>query len=51
MPPGLAVTLVILACTMVGQAIEDSMNPRLKVGHLSVAPVPDPPARPGWTRE
>jgi peptide/nickel transport system permease protein len=35
-PPGLAVTIVILACTMVGQALEDSLNPRLKVGHLSV---------------
>jgi peptide/nickel transport system permease protein len=35
-PPGLAVTLVILACTMMGQSIEDSLNPRLRVGHLSV---------------
>lgn len=35
-PPGLAVTVVILACTMVGQAMEDALNPRLKVGHLSV---------------
>jgi peptide/nickel transport system permease protein len=35
-PPGLAVTLVILACTMMGQSIEDSLNPRLAVGHLSV---------------
>ena len=35
-PPGICVTLVILACTMVGQSMEDAMNPRLKVGHLSV---------------
>jgi peptide/nickel transport system permease protein len=34
-PPGLAVTVVILACTMVGQALEDSLNPRLRSGHLS----------------
>lgn len=35
-PPGVCVTLVILACTMIGQSMEDAMNPRLKVGHLSV---------------
>jgi peptide/nickel transport system permease protein len=35
-PPGVCVTLVILACTMVGQSMEDAMNPRLRVGHLSV---------------
>ncbi|HZG69375.1 MAG TPA: ABC transporter permease, partial [Herpetosiphonaceae bacterium] len=35
-PPGVCVTLVILACTMVGQSMEDSLNPRLRVGHLSV---------------
>lgn len=35
-PPGLAVTVVVLACTMVGQTMEDALNPRLKVGHLSV---------------
>jgi peptide/nickel transport system permease protein len=35
-PPGIAVALVILACTMLGQSIEDSLNPRLRVGHLSV---------------
>jgi peptide/nickel transport system permease protein len=35
-PPGIAVALVILGCTMVGQAIEDTLNPRLRVGHLSV---------------
>jgi len=35
-PPGVCVTLVILACTMLGQSMEDALNPRLRVGHLSV---------------
>jgi peptide/nickel transport system permease protein len=35
-PPGVCVTLVILACTMVGMGMEDALNPRLRVGHLSV---------------
>ena len=35
-PPGLAVTVVVLACTMTGQAMEDALNPRLRAGHLSV---------------
>jgi peptide/nickel transport system permease protein len=35
-PPGLCVTVLILACTIIGQAIEDALNPRLKVGHLAV---------------
>jgi len=35
-PPGVCVTVVILACVMVGQSLEDAMNPRLSVGHLSV---------------
>jgi peptide/nickel transport system permease protein len=35
-PPGVCVALVVLACTMVGQSFEESMNPRLKVGHVSV---------------
>ncbi|MGZ4480979.1 MAG: ABC transporter permease [Gaiellales bacterium] len=35
-PPGLCVTLVILACTVIGQSMEDALNPRLRVGHLSV---------------
>jgi hypothetical protein len=30
------VTIIILASTMVGTSIEDALNPRLKVGHLSV---------------
>jgi peptide/nickel transport system permease protein len=35
-PPGVCVTVVILACTMMGQSMEDALNPRLRVGHLSV---------------
>jgi peptide/nickel transport system permease protein len=35
-PPGVCVTIVIVACTMIGQSMEDALNPRLKVGHLSV---------------
>jgi peptide/nickel transport system permease protein len=35
-PPGLAVALVIVACTMVGRAIEDALNPRLSTSHVSV---------------
>jgi peptide/nickel transport system permease protein len=37
-PPGLAVVVVVLACTMVGRAVEDALNPRLRVGHVSVHP-------------
>jgi peptide/nickel transport system permease protein len=35
-PPGVAVVIVVVACTMVGQAMEDAFNPRLRAGHLSV---------------
>ena len=35
LPPGLAVTVVVLAATMVGQGMENALNPRLKVGHLA----------------
>jgi peptide/nickel transport system permease protein len=35
-PPGLAVALVIMGCSLLGSAIEDALNPRLKVAHLSV---------------
>jgi peptide/nickel transport system permease protein len=35
-PPGVCVAIVVLACTMVGQSMEDALNPRLSVGHLSV---------------
>ena len=36
LPPGIAVTLVVLAATMAGQGMEDTLNPRLKVSHLAV---------------
>jgi peptide/nickel transport system permease protein len=34
-PAGICVAIVIMGCTLVGQAIEDALNPRLKVSHLS----------------
>jgi peptide/nickel transport system permease protein len=34
-PAGLCVALVIMGCFWLGQAIEDALNPRLKVSHLS----------------
>ena len=36
LPPGLAVTGVVLACTIAGQGMEDALNPRLRVSHLGV---------------
>jgi peptide/nickel transport system permease protein len=35
-PAGLCVALVIMGCYWLGQSIEDALNPRLKVSHLSV---------------
>jgi peptide/nickel transport system permease protein len=35
-PPGVCVTLVVLGATIFGQSLEDGLNPRLRVGHLSV---------------
>lgn len=35
-PDGIAITLVIMGCFLLGQAIEDALNPRLRVAHLSV---------------
>jgi peptide/nickel transport system permease protein len=34
-PPGVLVSLMLLACSLIGQAMEDALNPRLKVAHLS----------------
>jgi peptide/nickel transport system permease protein len=34
-PPGVCIALVIVACYLVGNALEDSLNPRLKVSHVS----------------
>ena len=36
MPPGVAVAIVVVSLTMLGTAIEDVLNPRLRVSHLSV---------------
>jgi peptide/nickel transport system permease protein len=33
-PPGALVTLIILACSLAGGALEDALNPRLRVAHL-----------------
>jgi peptide/nickel transport system permease protein len=35
-PPGVCVALVVLGATIFGQSLEDGLNPRLRVGHLSV---------------
>ena len=35
-PPGVCVAIIVLASTMIGASIEDALNPRLAVGHLSV---------------
>jgi peptide/nickel transport system permease protein len=35
-PDGFAIALVIVGCFLFGQAIEDALNPRLKVAHLSL---------------
>ena len=51
-PPGLCVALVIMACFWFGQAIEDALNPRLKVSHLSSPPeLPAPSRRRPGARE
>jgi peptide/nickel transport system permease protein len=34
-PPGAAVALLILSCSLIGRAMEDALNPRLKVSHLA----------------
>ena len=33
--PGVLVAVIILACSLLGGAVEDSLNPRLRVAHLS----------------
>jgi peptide/nickel transport system permease protein len=51
-PAGLCVAFVIMGCFWLGQAIEDALNPRLKVSYLSPrvfrlrpAPMPGVPSR------
>lgn len=34
-PAGLCIAIVVTACSLIGQAVEDALNPRLKVSHLS----------------
>jgi peptide/nickel transport system permease protein len=34
-PPGALVALIILSCSLVGGSMEDALNPRLRVAHLS----------------
>jgi peptide/nickel transport system permease protein len=34
-PPGVLVALIILCCSVIGGSLEDALNPRLKVAHLS----------------
>ncbi|TDP89822.1 peptide/nickel transport system permease protein [Leucobacter luti] len=35
-PAGIAVALLILGCYLLGRAIEDALNPRLKISHLAL---------------
>jgi peptide/nickel transport system permease protein len=34
-PPGVLVALIILSCSLIGGSLEDALNPRLRVAHLS----------------
>jgi peptide/nickel transport system permease protein len=36
-PPGLSITLVVLACALLGRGLESMLNPRLDASHLDVA--------------
>jgi peptide/nickel transport system permease protein len=33
-PPGILVALIILSCSLIGGALEDALNPRLRASHL-----------------
>jgi peptide/nickel transport system permease protein len=44
-PPGILLSLLILSCLLLGQAMEEALNPRLKVSHLSVKSFRVLPAR------
>ena len=41
-PPGVCIALVVLGCFLIGQGVEEAMNPRL--GHAHVSPRSLPPA-------
>src|SRR5205814_946041 len=43
-PDGFVIAIVIVGCFLLGQAIEDALNPRLKVAHLAVRRWPIRPA-------
>ena len=34
-PPGLCIAVVVLCCSLVGGAVEDAVNPRLRTSHIS----------------
>lgn len=34
-PPGALVAVIVIACSLLGRTIEDSLNPRLRTAHLS----------------
>ncbi|GMA38397.1 ABC transporter permease [Mobilicoccus caccae] len=34
-PAGLCIAFVVTACSLIGQAVEDALNPRLKISHLT----------------
>ncbi len=34
-PPGLCVAVLILSCTLIGQVLEDALNPRLRASYLA----------------
>ena len=37
-PAGFAIAAVIVGCFLFGQAVEDALNPRLRVSYLSIRP-------------
>lgn len=37
-PPGVCVAVVVIGAFLVGQSIEDALNPRLRVSHLAIRP-------------
>ena len=34
-PPGICVAVIVVACSLIGRGIEDTLNPRLKIAHLA----------------